>query len=374
MKHHWCIIVDRFYPEVSGIGNSSLTLAEALVRYGCPVTVLTTRSSGSWRSSEILNGIRIRRIGGRFSERSGMLAPLFYGHFFLYGLFLLQFIIKPDVVLGQTAWEGGLLSAAAGIINRKRRSLVHIHGGMTFANRHLFLARIALRYNKVILATNRSYSDDVRRIIPGVKPVIARNIFTPLPADTPRQALRAEFKLDNARFHLMCIGRMVFERGEETKGFSYAIRAAAWVSGVTLHLFGDGNSRTGLEQLGRQLGAPVVFHGRVSPETIARFMPAVDCFLLSSINEGLSMSMIEAMAYRLPVIATSTAGALDIIENGKNGILVPPADAESIADAIRQIIDNRKLRAMLAKNAFETYRNEFNEHFVLRQYLLAAGE
>ncbi|MBN1307857.1 MAG: glycosyltransferase family 4 protein [Chitinispirillaceae bacterium] len=371
MKKKWCIIVDRFYPESAGVGNSSFTLACALIRKGYAVSVLTPRSNGILNRFEVVDKIAIYRIGGRFLEKYGILVYGFYCYFFLRGLFLLQFTICPDYVLGQTPWEGGILSGVSGILSRKRISLVHTHGSIFHANRILALARLAYCINKVVLATNNEYAFQVKKMVPRVNPFIARNIFIPDSIPGSKDELRHRYGMDDGRFHCIGIGRMVYERCTETKGFSFAIRAISTIPDATLHLFGDGPNREMYQRLSTRLSADVRFHGVVGKKELYSYMKAADCFLQSSLTEGLSMSMIEAFAYRLPVITTRTSGALDIIDDGKNGLLVNQGDADSIIGALLKLIADSALRRTLSDNGYLTFQKQFTEDIVINQYISA---
>jgi glycosyltransferase involved in cell wall biosynthesis len=371
LKKHWCIIVDSFYPVSAGVGNSTYSLASAMVRHGLKVSVLTPRSSVNHLKIENVHGIDIYRIGGRTLEKFGVLVFLFYIYFLVCGLFLLLFRVRPDYVLGQTAWEGGILSGVWGKFSRKHISLVHTHGSVIYANKYLFLARIAYNLNKIILATNNEFSAQVKSLVPKAQPRIARNIFIPEKIPESKDVLRQNNGMNDALFHIIGVGRMVHERGLETKGFSYAIRAISTIRGVVLHLFGDGSNRSTLENLSEELHSDVRFHGIVSPKELASWMRSADCFLQSSLNEGVSMSMIEAMAYKLPVISTRTSGAIDIISDRKNGLLIAPGDDCAIHDAIVTLKEDPQLRDFIAEQGYQTYLHEFTETTVLQQYINA---
>jgi glycosyltransferase involved in cell wall biosynthesis len=371
LKSHWCIIVDRFYPESAGVGNSTYSLATAMVHHGFTVSVLTPRSCKNHPSFETINGINIYRIGQRSLEKYGVLVYLFYIYFLFYGLILLHFRLRPDYVLGQTAWEGGILSGIWGLLCRKRVSLVHTHGGVVYANKYLLLAKIAYTINKIVLVTNNDYAAQVKAIAPRSKPQIARNIYIPEKLHSSRDQLRHHQNMDDGRFHVVCVGRMVYERGVETKGFSHAIKAIAGIDGIVIHFLGDGPNRVELERLGKQLHSNALFHGMVSKQEIAVYMHSADCLLQSSINEGVSMSMVEAMAYRLPVISTRTSGAIDIIKDRKNGLLIIPGDDRSIHDAIITLMEDPQLRYSLAEEGYQTFLQEFTETTVLQQYINA---
>jgi glycosyltransferase involved in cell wall biosynthesis len=84
-----------------------------------------------------------------------------------------------------------------------------------------------------------------------------------------------------------------------------------------------------------------------------------DLFVLSSLREAFGLSILEAMACGVPVVATTTGGAKDIVENGKSGLLVPPGDSTILAEAIRTLLNNPGQRADLAKNGLERVKTHF---------------
>lgn len=95
----------------------------------------------------------------------------------------------------------------------------------------------------------------------------------------------------------------------------------------------------------RELGLEdrVTFHGRVSEDALNRFYADADLFVLPSEHsgtafEGLGLVYLEAMAYGVPVIGCLDSGAEDVIQDGVNGRLVPPGNAETLANAIRQLL------------------------------------
>lgn len=84
---------------------------------------------------------------------------------------------------------------------------------------------------------------------------------------------------------------------------------------------------------------------------------AADVFALPSLSEGFGLAAVEAMAANLPVVATNVTGLCDIVRNGKNGLLCPPADPMGMALAIKRVIDDASIRSELVEAARETARN-----------------
>ncbi len=103
-------------------------------------------------------------------------------------------------------------------------------------------------------------------------------------------------------------------------------------------LAGDGDERSALEMQAASLGlaSHVAFPGfRSDFETL---VAAADVAVLSSLAEGFALSLIQALAGGLPVVATRVGGAAEVIEEGRNGFLVPPADAPAMALAVTRVL------------------------------------
>ncbi|MCB0293205.1 MAG: glycosyltransferase family 4 protein, partial [Calditrichaeota bacterium] len=79
-------------------------------------------------------------------------------------------------------------------------------------------------------------------------------------------------------------------------------------------------------------------------------------------------SLIEAMAMRLPVIATPVGGIPEMVEEGISGLIVPPGDAAALADAIRKLIDDPQLSAELGRNARKRVEERFDIHRNIASY------
>jgi glycosyltransferase involved in cell wall biosynthesis len=89
----------------------------------------------------------------------------------------------------------------------------------------------------------------------------------------------------------------------------------------------------------------VVFAGRRRPEEVARWLQAADAFVLASHNEGLPNVVLEAMACGLPVVATDVGGTGEAVLEGVSGLLVPPRDVGSLAEAMTRISEDPELAA-----------------------------
>jgi glycosyltransferase involved in cell wall biosynthesis len=104
---------------------------------------------------------------------------------------------------------------------------------------------------------------------------------------------------------------------------------------------------------------PVDVQSRISvlPFVESSEMPGIyaahDIFVFPSLMEGLPLVLLEAMATGMPVITTETCGMADVVRDGVNGLLVPPADAEAVADAVLHLAESADLRKQLGRAAQE---------------------
>jgi len=113
-------------------------------------------------------------------------------------------------------------------------------------------------------------------------------------------------------------------------------------------IVGDGELRDQLEADARRRGLPVIFAGWESD--VRAVYAALDVVCLTSLNEGSPVALIEALSARKPTVSTAVGGITDLIEDGKNGLLVPTRDPACFARAIERLIDEPDFARMLGKN------------------------
>jgi glycogen synthase len=120
-------------------------------------------------------------------------------------------------------------------------------------------------------------------------------------------------------------------------------------------LVGDGPERPALEREAERLGVGGRLHfvGFLAHERLPAVMSHADLLVLPSLYEELGTVLLEAMQAGLPIVASKTGGIPDVIEDGVNGMLVPPGDPEAIALAIDRLLANRDLARQLSEGAQE---------------------
>jgi glycosyltransferase involved in cell wall biosynthesis len=145
----------------------------------------------------------------------------------------------------------------------------------------------------------------------------------------------------NEPFRLLSVGRL-----SAPKGYPVLIEAVALLRergrSVTLTLVGEGPERATLEKLIglHDLEDRVRLAGACNHDRVAEYYGSSDAFVLSSFLEGAPVVLMEAMAMELPCVATWITGIPEIIEKDVDGLLVPPASAGAIADAVERLLDD----------------------------------
>lgn len=126
-------------------------------------------------------------------------------------------------------------------------------------------------------------------------------------------------------------------------------------------IVGDGPDRPAVEKEVRRLGLDSVVRLVGARNDVAELLAAADLFVLSSRSEGLPLSILEAMAAGLPVVASNVGGVPEVVVEGETGFLVPPGDPQSLAAAIERLLDDSALRHRLGAAG----RIRVAEHFDL---------
>lgn len=126
-----------------------------------------------------------------------------------------------------------------------------------------------------------------------------------------------------------------------------------------LVLMGIGDQEENLKHLAEDLGISdsIIFTGFV--ENARHLLPALDIFVMPSRSENLPYGILEAGVAGLPVVATAVGGIPEIIDSGKNGILVFRDDTESLTSALDKLADDARLRENLGENLKNTVRTKF---------------
>jgi glycosyltransferase involved in cell wall biosynthesis len=146
-------------------------------------------------------------------------------------------------------------------------------------------------------------------------------------------------------------------------------RALEVVHDLSLLIVGDGSKIADLKDEAERIGISehVKFLGLRTD--LDKIYPLFDIFLLSSFTEGISVSLLEAMSYGIPVVVTDVGGNSEVVIEGKTGFLVPSDDDALMAERILQLLLNKDLANRLGANAQERVRKQFSFKGMMEEYM-----
>jgi glycosyltransferase involved in cell wall biosynthesis len=162
------------------------------------------------------------------------------------------------------------------------------------------------------------------------------------------------------------VGRLEYRKDHVT-----LVRAAARVveqmPEAMFLLVGEGPDRGKIEDAIRTLGVERNVFLLGERQDVAWILSQLDLYVLCSITEGLSLSILEAMAVGAPVVATRVGGNAELLDEGRAGVLTPSGDVEALADAILGLLKDPDRARELARRAGERVTERFDVHAVARR-------
>jgi L-malate glycosyltransferase len=141
---------------------------------------------------------------------------------------------------------------------------------------------------------------------------------------------------------------------------------------VNLHLLiaGDGEFKEILikHTASLNIAYKVTFTGMLEEKDLVHFLNKLDVYIHASLGETMSTAIMQAMACGKPIIASDVPGINNMIKHNQTGLLVPAKNAETLCDAILQLINDRQLCAVLADNAFTFATENYSNKKMLQRY------
>lgn len=273
---------------------------------------------------------------------------------------------------GVAGLHGRRAAATAGV------PAVHTLHGLHFLHyRNPILRRAAIRLERRLAALSAavvvvSEADRANALALGLVPeeklVLVRNgvePFTPS-ADFEPAAKRRGLGLGPGPV-IVAVSRL-----HRQKGLVHLIRAAALVRTLRpetqFAVVGGGPLRDDLEKEARHWGLGEAFRILGERPDAREILAAGDVFVLPSLWEGLPYVLVEAAALQKPIVATAIGGVLEVIHDGKTGLLVPPADPQRLAEALVRVLLDGDLAGRLGRAARDAIPPNFRLERMVRQH------
>jgi sugar transferase (PEP-CTERM/EpsH1 system associated) len=265
-----------------------------------------------------------------------------------------------------TAFFYGFLGAKIAAV----RSIVHSEHGRTFDERRLrfWMQRVFSRHTDALFAVSAQLKRDlVAKVgIPACRIEVLYNgvdLGRYVPAQ--RDRLRGELGLEPGDFVIGSVGRLV-----TVKNYPLLLQAARGLENgnLAILLVGEGPERGTLEAMAREfgLGAHVRFLGH--REDIAELLGAMDAFVLPSLSEGMSNTLLEAMASGVAVVASDVGGNPEIVSDGIDGLLFRSRDEAGLREKLQELLANPALRMRLGRAGRERVLRDFSIEAMISRY------
>ncbi len=334
--------------ELSFRGSSLLTLriARGLERRELDTALVCTSCEGIEES--LLRGVRLHEI-------PGYTLPI-WGRLVLRTIYRDLKEQRPDVIHLQ---DSRLLSQGLVLARKLNRPLIASVGDHSQAA-GIFLRRPAPQL-KMLISVSESVQAQIPRlqaleavqrrvIFPGVEIPTGAEVDLPLDDDRPPVIGMAGplEAVKGARFFLEACDRVV-KAGQD----------------IRIVIAGSGPEEHSLRQLAGTLNLSrrlTFVDGGVSMQG---YLSAIDIFCLPSLQQGLGVMMLEAMALGRPVIASGVGGVTSVIEDRVTGLIVPPSDSASLSERILELLRQRDFARQLAVAGQELIRTRFSEQRML---------
>ncbi len=310
---------------------------------------------------------------------------------------MLRLLGVEVVILGRKSrWDARAFLRLCRLIRRERIGIVHSHifsshlwgalagrlsGARVLRTEHNMsewktgwrrrLDRLALGLTARVIAV----SEPVRvslLVTAGLPPEKVQTVPNGLNLERLRSSVPREEKMRQLGLDPLSRFGVISAALTTKKGHCYLLEALAQIRprlpDFRMLLLGEGELRGELDRRISELGLRETALLLGSRPDAPQIVAAADLFVLSSTREGLSIAMLEAMALGRPVVATAVGGAPDVIEHGRNGLLVPPGDPVALGRAIETVLGDPDSARRLGAAARETVLRRFGFERMVERY------
>lgn len=286
--------------------------------------------------------------------------------------------VRPETLFLNSS-KAGFIGSLASIFPSRLPHLriVYRIGGWTFNDPWpawkkklwIILERISASWKDIIITNNQHDFDQAKKL--GIKPrekvVLVHNGLDPYKLDFFSRAearlrlfekiARSAGKIFQTKFLIGTIANFYPAKGLEN--ILAAVSEFKDQPEVAFIIIGDGAQRLSLEKyiVEHGLEKKIFLLGKI--DQAYRFLTALDIFVCPSLKEGFPWSVLEAMAAKIPIIASAVGALPEMIEGGKNGWLVPPGEPKEISSKIKELLDNDHQRQEFGLQAHQTVLFKF---------------
>ena len=350
-------IIEYFPPHIGGMEGHGLTLSFEQNKLGHTVEVFNGYGYKEWEDSKYFH---INQAPLQFLPLYGKIRRFWFNLWAYFAVKKNHKKIPYNVIHLHgdfvEAYFGGKLFKKLGI-----PAVLTIHAGL---NKRLLKPKNAKYFKNIskIICVSQEISNDLKSIgVPEKKLAVISSGINLIEFKNLDENKIADLRNQYSKPIIISIGVL-----RPAKGFKYLIDAFKIVkekfNGATLIIIGDGPDRAELEKQVENISG-IHFWGRQDHNRVIEYLKAADVFVLASIynegdREGTSVSIMEAMAAGLPIIATNVGGTPYLVKNDVNGFIVNQSNTVELADALVKIMNNEELRSKMSKKNLEDIKQK----------------
>ncbi|MBR4670018.1 MAG: glycosyltransferase family 4 protein [Butyrivibrio sp.] len=275
---------------------------------------------------------------------------------------------KPELVHIHSSFGPSFYRMQPFLYMAKRRGIPvvdHLHGAdfKTFYHdasdkKKRLIKRVYNDFSKIIVLSEE-WKETMSQLVPNEKLTVIENYCRPQEKKTVESLFDERFD----KKQILFLG----ELGKRKGGYDFASivkKTLAKIPDASFVFCGSG-LQADVEEITYDVYSvtskeKALFPGWVRGEDKDKYLKGSSIYLLPSYDEGLPMSILDAMAYGLPVVSTNVGGIPKIVRGGVNGYLSTPGDADSISDGIAKLLSDREAYIRASKASYEIADKEYN--------------
>lgn len=367
------MVINQFHPLVGGAERQAQKLAKGLIERGVDVQILTSRRPGT-KKRELVDGIPVRRHRVLYIPlgRRKLGYTLFYmAYVFLY---LLGRRRSFDVIHAHHAEYPAFVCSLAGRLLGKPSIVKSASSGEYFDLVKLqqkpligrFMAQSLCKNTDCFVAISTYIRDDLRRSgVPHEKIVL-------IPNGVEMSGVEPHTTADRdapPRFVAGFVGTLLRSKNVETVLRAWAALPVHLRDECQLLIVGDGPERNRLEAYARDLDIAQCTHFCGQQADVSYWLQRMACYISMSVVEGLSNSLLEAMAHaKACIVSAGVSGNVDLIQDGENGFLVDPMDSQTLARRLALLASDREAIRRMGERALATVSQAYAMPLIVDKY------
>jgi L-malate glycosyltransferase len=363
-------VIRYFHPYIGGLEKQTLNLASVLRQRGISVAIVTSRFYTAWPREDLINGVPVYRLP---SPRIKVVGAIIFlvslsrylfknrNHFAVVHAFQVGYSSALTIFLCSIFAKPAILNLAGsgkgGDVCRHRRT----PWGRVFLYLCSFASRIVVK-NREMIAELQSISYHPRNTVyipNGVDLTIYHE------ADD-QESLRKQLGIGEEKI-ILYTGRLSRE-----KGVDFLIHAYGSLSlniPTKLYILGTGHDLSRLQKLVRYYNMEHKITMLPAVDDIVSYLQIADVFVMPSRYEGLSNSILEAMACAVPIVATRVSGNIEVIADGVTGVLVSREHYQNLTAALAYLLAHPDKARALGLEAKQTVHEKYDLQIIAEQYV-----